>query len=66
MTPLIDWNDPPPDGWTIDVRAVPMLGSVQDSRRTAKPLTASSDTPATLPRLVLRGFVMMGSILIKS
>ena len=54
-----------PDGWTIDTRAVPVLGGIRDLRWRAKASDTASDNPATLPRLVLRGFVMMGSILIK-
>jgi hypothetical protein len=55
-----------PDGWTIDTRAVPVMGGIRDDRWRARRL--ASDTPPTgePPRLVLRGFVMMGSIFIKS
>lgn len=54
-----------PEGWTIDTHAIPVLGGIRDDRwrRSAE----SDSTPADeLPRLVLRGVVMMGSIFVKS
>jgi hypothetical protein len=76
-----------PDGWTVDVRAVPVMGGVRDQRAgfsgrrrladgevevndatPAPPATAAESRPAegSAPRLVLRGFVMMGGLVIRS
>lgn len=52
-----------PAGWTVDVRTTPLMGGVADQRvrdRTAPP----SEGPA--PRIVLRGMVLMGGLIIKS
>ena len=55
-----------PDGWTVDTRAIPVMGAVRDDRWPA-PAAGSDAAPAAQPpRLVLRGLVMMGGILIKS
>lgn len=56
-----------PDGWTIDSRAIPVMGGIRDERspHRVEDGTTSVDS-LRLPRLVLRGFVMMGSILVKS
>ncbi len=75
-----------PDDWIVDVRAVPVMGGVEDQRRRAgrrrvdaehQPAEAgdsdekppetkatNADTTAA-PRLVLRGFIMMGGLVIK-
>lgn len=80
-----------PEGWTVDVRAVPIMGGVRDQRAGAQgrfaggrrlrdrdvevnepaaapPVSAEQTTPATgpAPRVVLRGFVMMGGLVIRS
>jgi len=80
-----------PEGWTVDVRAVPIMGGVRDQRAGAQgrfagrrrlrdrdvevnepadapPVSAEQTTPATgpAPRIVLRGFVMMGGLVIRS
>jgi len=55
-----------PDGWTVDTRTMPVLGGISDLRipSTSTGLTALETGQA--PRLVLRGFVMMGSLFIRS
>jgi hypothetical protein len=55
-----------PDGWTVDTRAIPVMGAVRDDRWPAPNTAAEASTDAPPPRLVLRGMVMMGSIFIKS
>ena len=55
-----------PDGWAIDTRAVPVMGGIRDVRRLGSRVEPGAQVSGALPRLVLRGFVMMGSILIKS
>jgi len=52
-----------PDGWTVDTRAIPVMGGIRDERWAASKENASDAEP---PRLVLRGLVMMGGIIIKS
>lgn len=83
-----------PEGWVVDIDAVPVMGGVRDARRQS--VTESSDAdgdddgrdrrekqeppPASpappvvqppaasgpQPRLVLRGFIMMGGLVIRS
>jgi hypothetical protein len=70
-----------PEGWRVDVRAVPILGGVRDQRAgfggrrelregqaEANDATAGQTRPAEgdAPRLVLRGFIMMGGLVIRS
>jgi hypothetical protein len=54
-----------PPGWTIDTRAVSALGNVRDERFAA----SRTETPAEAepaPRLVLRGLILMGRLVIAS
>ena len=57
-----------PDGWTVDARAVPVAGKVADKR--LRPFDAlDTEVPfdaGPAPRLVLRGAVVMGGLVIKS
>jgi hypothetical protein len=58
-----------PDDWVVDTRAVPALGEVKDARTTgvdpvASDATSPADTART--RLVLRGAVTMGDIVVKN
>lgn len=57
-----------PDGWTVDARAVPVLGRVRDSR--LRPFESLDEPlrgdPGPAPRLVVRGAVVMGALVIKS
>jgi hypothetical protein len=55
-----------PDGWTVDTRAIPVMGAIRDDRWPAPAAGSEGATVAPPPRLVLRGLVMMGGILIKS
>ena len=58
-----------PEGWAIDTSALPVMGEVEDQRW--PPSTPSEPDDAIeasgpQPRLVLRGFVMMGKVEIES
>ena len=57
-----------PDGWTVDARAVPMVGGIQDRR--LRPFDALDVPPQAeagpAPRLVVRGAIVMGQLVIKS
>lgn len=53
-----------PAGWTVSTPLVPVMGGVEDKRLPALPTGAAAD--ARPPRLILRGFVLMGGIQIKS
>jgi Cell wall-active antibiotics response 4TMS YvqF len=55
-----------PDGWTIDTHAIPVMGSIRDTRWLAPETDAGAPAGVVPPRLVLRGLVMMGSIFVKS
>ncbi len=48
-----------PEGWTVVVRAVPIMGGVKDRRSGARDLPGS-------PRIVVRGFILMGGLDIRS
>ena len=48
-----------PDGWQVDLRATAVMGGVRD-RRTAPGGAAGA------PRIVIRGFVMWGALVIRS
>jgi len=69
-----------PEGWTIDVQTLPVMGGVRDRRgprETAVQTGQESSTTvveertppsntASPPRVVLRGFIMMGGLVIRS
>lgn len=67
-----------PEGWVVDVEAVPLMGRVDDSRlRTIRSSSGSAGAqqgdaaaqPAAAvdpPRVVVRGFMMMGRLSIRS
>jgi predicted membrane protein len=48
-----------PEGWHVDVRATPVMGGVRDRRNGARDVAGA-------PRIVIRGFIMMGSLDIRS
>lgn len=48
-----------PAHWTVNTSALPLMGSVEDDRSR----TAASDVP---PKLVLRGFVLVGKVEVTS
>jgi len=57
-----------PNDWIVDIQAVPALGEIHDSRIGAGNLgvgDASSGRAGQPPRIVLRGFVMMGDVNIR-
>ena len=53
-----------PQGWTVVSEVTPILGGVEDKRLPALPSTGTA--AETAPRLVLRGIVLLGGLLIKS
>ncbi|HLG57001.1 MAG TPA: LiaF domain-containing protein [Vicinamibacterales bacterium] len=68
-----------PDGWTVEVQAAPIMGAVRDRRfrsslriddQRLEAGAAEAATPvernAPPPRVVLRGFVMMGAVVVRS
>lgn len=58
-----------PNDWVVDIQAVPALGAIHDSRLRAGTLGAAdarSGTAGQPPRIVLRGFVMMGDVTIRN
>ena len=56
-----------PTGWTVATPLVPVMGGVDDRRVPPLPVAADGTLPVgPAPRLVLRGFVMMGGVTIKA
>ena len=56
-----------PTGWTIATPVIPVMGGIDDRRVPPLPLPTDGTAPAgPAPRLVLRGFVMMGGVVIKA
>ena len=69
-----------PEGWEVDVQTTPVMGGVRDQRwQRAVPSATGADAPAAptggspprrpsanAPRLVFRGFIMMGGLVIRS
>jgi hypothetical protein len=72
-----------PDGWTVVLQVVPVMGGVKDQRlhagdrRALEAERAPADAgapdtkapeanPSTAPRVVVRGFIIMGGLVIKS
>jgi hypothetical protein len=53
-----------PAGWSIVSEVIPVLGGVDDKRIAAAPVAADAATAS--PRLIIRGFVMMGGLVIKN
>jgi hypothetical protein len=48
-----------PEGWNVDVRAAPLLGGVKDGRTGAR-------DEAGAPRIIIRGFIMLGALDIRT
>ena len=48
-----------PEGWSVDVRATPVMGGVRDRREGPHDIAGA-------PRLIIRGFIMWGGLDIKS
>jgi predicted membrane protein len=54
-----------PSGWVVTSQVMPLLGGVEDRR--LPPMDTAGPTPqGAQPRLVLRGLVVMGGLIIKS
>jgi len=54
-----------PSGWTVIPDVVPIMGAFEDKRLPAiEPPVLPGDAPA--PRLVIRGFLLMGGLTVKS
>ena len=48
-----------PEGWIVDVQAAPIMGGVRDRRTGPRDVAGS-------PRIIIRGFVLMGGLEIRS
>jgi predicted membrane protein len=48
-----------PEDWTVIVRAIPLMGGVEDKTRVPPAATTSK-------RLVIRGIVVMGGVVVKN
>lgn len=55
-----------PSSWTVSTPIVPIMGGVEDKRLPPLPVAPGSTGTLAAPHLVLRGFVMMGGVVIKS
>ena len=55
-----------PDGWTLDIQAVPVLGGVRDRRFPREVPGTPAEPSGPAPRLVVRGTVIMGGLTIRS
>jgi hypothetical protein len=58
-----------PDDWIVDTRAVPALGEVKDARTTSvNPVASDAASPADTARtrIVVRGAVTMGDLVVKN
>jgi hypothetical protein len=61
-----------PDGWTVDIQAVPVAGGIRDRRIPRdSPRDAAGEPGAAVPagpapRLIVRGTVIMGGLTIRS
>jgi predicted membrane protein len=55
-----------PSSWIVATPIVPVMGSVEDKRLPALPDAVAGPAGLAPPRLVLRGFLMMGGVEIKS
>jgi len=55
-----------PESWTIATPIVPVMGGVEDKRLPPLPTGVDGAGGLAAPRLVLRGMVLMGGIVIKS
>jgi hypothetical protein len=57
-----------PDGWDVDVRVTPIMGGVKDQRwpRQDGDLEQSAVVGGPAPRLIVKGFVVMGGLIVKS
>jgi hypothetical protein len=53
-----------PDEWDVEVETVPVMGRVNDRRML--PARTADDSGLTPPRVVVRGFIMMGALNIES
>ena len=45
-----------PDNWAVDVRVIPFMGGFDEKSRSGRPVSADA------PRLLIRGFVVMGGL----
>ncbi|MEO7193122.1 MAG: DUF5668 domain-containing protein [Vicinamibacterales bacterium] len=55
-----------PPAWTVDAPVMCVMGGIEDKRLPALPGSAPAAAGLAAPRLVLRGFVLMGGVQIKS
>jgi hypothetical protein len=55
-----------PPSWTVATPIVPVMGGIEDKRISPIPVGVDTSGGGAPPRLVLRGLIMMGGIVIKS
>ena len=55
-----------PSGWTLISEVVPIMGGVEDKRLPPLPSPSGSAAPERPPRLILRGYLIMGGLTIKN
>jgi predicted membrane protein len=55
-----------PPSWTVSTPIIPVMGGVEDKRMLTAPVSVETAGGAAPPRLVLRGLLMMGGIVIRS
>jgi predicted membrane protein len=55
-----------PQGWTVVIEVMPILGGVEDKRLPAVLNAAAGPAAGASPRLVLRGTVLLGGLTIKN
>ncbi len=55
-----------PQGWTVVIEVMPILGGVEDKRLPAVLNPAAGQATGAAPRLVLRGMVLLGGLEIKN
>jgi predicted membrane protein len=55
-----------PPSWTVTTPIIPVMGGVEDKRMATAPISVETTGGAAPPRLVLRGLLLMGGIVIRS
>lgn len=55
-----------PNHWAVSTPVFPFMGAVEDKRLAPLPIEGKAPNDANAPRLVIRGFVMMGNIELRS
>ena len=55
-----------PLSWTVATPIIPVMGGIEDKRMSTAPISVETAGGAAPPRLVLRGLLIMGGIVIRS